>query len=40
MSIIIKVDVIPFTFMVHNLGLGSHRTMGVSNLSYQKGGAL
>ena len=40
MSIITKVDVIPFTFKVHDLGLGSHRTMGVSNLSYQKGGTL
>ena len=40
MSIITKVDVIPFAFMVHDLGLGSHRTMGVSNLSYQKGGTL
>lgn len=40
MSIITEVDVIPFTFKVHELGLGSHRAMGVSNLRYQKGGTL
>jgi L-alanine-DL-glutamate epimerase-like enolase superfamily enzyme len=40
MSIITEVDVIPFTFKVNDLSLGSHKAMGVSNLQYQKGASL
>ena len=40
MSIIDRVEVIPFTFTVRDLGLGAHRAMGVSNLRYQKGASL
>ncbi len=40
MSRITEVDVIPFTFEVEDLTLGAHMAMGVSNLSYQKGGRL
>ena len=40
MSIIDLVEVIPFTFPVHDLGLGAHRAMGVSNLRYEKGAKL
>jgi L-alanine-DL-glutamate epimerase-like enolase superfamily enzyme len=40
MSTITRVEVIPFTFTVHDLGLGAHRAMGVSNLHYEKGASL
>ena len=40
MSRITEVSVVPFTFEVRDLGLGSHAAMGVSNLQYQKGASL
>jgi len=40
MSIITDVEVIAFSFKVPDLGLGKHRTMGVSNLLYEKGASL
>jgi L-alanine-DL-glutamate epimerase-like enolase superfamily enzyme len=40
MSTITRVEVIPFTFTVRDLGLGTHRAMGVSNLRYEKGASL
>ena len=40
MSIITDVEVIAFSFKVPDLGLGKHRTMGVSNLLYEKGSSL
>ena len=40
MSTISEVEIIPFTFEVQDLSLGSHRAMGVSNLHWEKGGRL
>ncbi|HMR30873.1 MAG TPA: enolase C-terminal domain-like protein [Geminicoccaceae bacterium] len=40
MSKITRVAVLPFTFEVENLTLGAHRAMGVSNMTYQKGGRI
>ena len=40
MSIIAEVEVVGFTFKVHDLGLGQHRAMGVSNLLFEKGASL
>lgn len=37
MSKITEVDVIPFTFDVANLSLGSSKAMGVSNVTYERG---
>lgn len=40
MSVITEVAVVPFKFPVHDLGLGRHAAMGVSNLHYEKGAKL
>ena len=40
MSIISRVEVIPFNFQVEGLSLGEHRAMGVSNLLADKDGQL
>lgn len=40
MSIINEVEVVSFTVEVPDLGLGGHKAMGVSNLSYNKGSSL
>jgi hypothetical protein len=40
MSVITEVAIIPFKFPVHDLGLGRHAAMGVSNLHYEKGAQL
>ncbi len=39
-SLITEVAVVPFEFTVSDLDLGHHRAMGVSNLSYVRGGKL
>ena len=40
MSIVTKVSVVPFRFIVKGLDLGAHRAMGVSNLRYAPNGSL